>query len=321
MKKSSFPNRFWGSVGLVVVVLLMAIGPVAALAPQNLQVTGEPTPRDTATSQPSPTITPTFTVTPSPTPVPYIMVEPTRTAGTVKVTIKVIGYRWPTAGPGITLYWDAIGGDGYLDGPFPPNDGGYFERMVTIAKDKATVGTHRIIAGDNRGFTAAANVELFEPTAAPPATSTPTFTPSPTVSPSPTLRPVTPMVTITPIPPTRAPVQPTQRPAATWTSAPPATWTSSPADALPTSTLAPTWTLTPSQTPGPGTPSATPRPTESPTVTPSPTASPTETPPAAYDEEIADTGLGSGMLLLGGGLALAALVVAVRQIRVKGLAR
>jgi hypothetical protein len=268
MKRSTFPIRIAGLVGMIVLLVLIVVRPAGAVCLQ-----GEPTPR------------------PTPTAAPYFELDPTWGISGEVTEVIATGALWT---PGvITLFWDDV--DNAVEGTFlirfdTPTDLPY-----------ASVGVHTVYAvqGD---IEAEAFFELVqgEPTDTPTPPTPPTFTstPSPTTTPtqtltptpSPTLRPVTPAVTISPIPPTRPPV----------TRAPTSTRTRTPVPGPATNTPLPTITLVPTMTPGPGTPS----------VTPLPTATPIG--------DIADTGAGWGMFILWG-FVLAALLVAFRMLRLRGV--
>jgi hypothetical protein len=284
MKKSVFPIRIVGLVGMVVLLVLVVASPVGAF-PSLFQE--EPTPRPTAT------------------PAPYLQLSPMQGVAGDATTVTATGALWE---PGdVTLYWDDTGGGGVELGTASANDNGSFQTTFTTPTDPAhaAVGSHRVIAvqGDDQ---AQATFELIEPTptdtptitptassthTSTPKTPTPTRTPTRTPTPSPTLRPVTPMVTISPIPPTSAPAV-TRRPTATRTN--------TPVPGTPTNTLTPSVTPTPSQTPGPGTPSATPESTPTP------------------EGELSETGAGWGTIFAWG-FALAGLLLVFRFLRVRGL--
>jgi hypothetical protein len=213
-------------------------------------------------------------------------VDPNTAEADRRVDTTVRGFNW-TPGGTVILYWDVVDNDHRLTDAFQVNDRGRFRVDVRIRKARATEGTHKIIAQDNNGVLAEADMILLPPSTATPETPTVTFTPSPT------LRPVTPMVTITPLPPTKAP--------------PPApTRTNTPIPGTATPTRTPSVTPTPSNTPGPGTPSATPEAPEA--------AQPSATP----EDQISDTGGGWGMVFLWG-FVLAGLLVVFRLLRVRGL--
>jgi hypothetical protein len=281
-------------IGLVVVVSLSASWVVAPRGVLALfyQVTPEPTPRDTAT------------------PAPYIEISPNQGVAYDFNQINVTGYFFTPDVPVRFLFDDSIE-MAILQGVNWQGDGS-FTAVVQIPQ-QAPPGMHQVIAVQN-GLRASASYELIAPTPTPTFTPTPTWTPSLTPSPtltrtpvsptptwtstltptpSPTLRPVTPMVTITPFPPTRGPVV---------TSVPTRTRTPTPLPGTPTNTLTPSVTPTPSYTPGPGTPSATPQ------------------LGAGEEAEMAQTGGGWGVVLLWG-LALAGLVVVFRVMRVKSLGK
>ncbi len=284
MKRSTFPIRIAGLVGIIVLLVLIVVHPAGALRLQ-----GEPTSRPTATTG------------------PYVELDPTwGIAGEVTEVIAT-GSLWT---PGvITLFWDDVDdpamelAEGVVD-----VEGNFLILFDTPTElPYASVGVHSVYAVQGE-TEAEAFFELLEgeptDTPTPTYTSTPptpptfTFTPSPTTTPtqtltptpSPTLRPVTPAATITPIRPTKPPAV---------TRAPAPTRTNTPVPGPPTNTPSPTITLVPTMTPGPGTPS----------VTPLATATPVD--------EIADTGAGWGMFILWG-FVLAALVVAFRMLRLRG---
>lgn len=279
MKRSTFPIRIAGLVGMIGLLVLIVVRPAGALLYQ-----GEPTPR------------------PTPTAAPYIELNPVQGIAGDATEVQASGALW-TAGVTIILYWDAVDGSGVELGQVVATAEGTFVFSFNTPTDPpyAGVGVHTVYAV--QGATQAeALFELIqgEPTDTPtptntatPTTSpTSTFTPSPTTTPtqtstaipSPTLRPVTPMVTISPIPPTRPPAA----------TRPPATRTNTPIPGPPTNTPLPT------PTPGPGTPS----------VTPQATATPVD--------EMADTGAGWGTFILWG-FVLAALLVVFRVLRVRSL--
>lgn len=285
MKRSTFPIRIAGLVGMIALLVLIVVRPAGALLYQ-----GEPTPR------------------PTPTTAPYIELNPVQGIAGDVTEVQASGALW-TAGGAIVLYWDAVDGGGVELGQVVATNEGTFVFSFNTPTDppNGSVGVHTVYAV--QGATQAeAFFELIqgEPTDTPtptntvtPTTSpTTTFTPSPTPTPtqtstaipSPTLRPVTPMVTISPIPPTRPPSATRPRP----------TSTNTPVPGPPTSTPSPTITLLPTSTPGPGTPS----------VTPQATATPTD--------EMADTGAGWGTFILWG-FVLAALLVVFRLLRVRSL--
>jgi hypothetical protein len=285
MKRSTFPIRIAGLVGMIALLVLIVVRPAGALLYQ-----GEPTPR------------------PTPTAAPYIELNPVQGIAGDVTQVQASGALW-TAGGAIVLYWDAVNGGGVELGQVVATAEGTFVFSFNTPTNPphASVGVHTVYAV--QGATQAeAFFELIEgtPTATPTTTNTvtpttsptTTFTPSPTTTPtqtstaipSPTLRPVTPMVTISPIPPTRPPSA----------TRPRATRTNTPVPGPPTSTPSPTITLLPTSTPGPGTPS----------VTPQATATPTE--------EMADTGAGWGTFILWG-FVLAALLVVFRVLRVRSL--
>lgn len=269
MKKTAFPIRIVGLLGMVTLLALIVLRPAGA-SPSLFQETAEPT------------------VRPTPTPAPYLSLNPTQGAAGDATEVVATGARW-VPGVEVTLYWDDVDvtlGTADVDGE------GEFEITFLTPTDPehAAVGPHAVIAvqGDTE---VAATFELLLPTPThtpsptPSSTSTGTATPitpsptpsdTPTLTPSPTLRPVTPMVTISPIPATRPPAA---------TKPPKPTRTNTPVPGTPTNTP------TPSNTPGPGTPSATPPPM------------------ATAEEEISDTGSGVGMIFLWGFVLAGLLVV------------
>jgi hypothetical protein len=284
MKRSTFPIRIAGLVGMIVLLVLIVVRPAGALLYQ-----GEPTPR------------------PTPTAAPYIELNPVQGIAGLVTNVAASGALW-TAGGTITLFWDAVDGSGVQLGQVVVTNEGTFVFSFNTPTNLpfAAVGVHTVYAV--QGATQAeAFFELIQgeptdtptptntvtPTTSPTTTSTPspTLTPTQTTTPvpSPTLRPVTPAVTISPIPPTRPPSA---------TRVP--TRTNTPVPGTPTRTPSPTITLLPTSTPGPGTPS----------VTPQATATPVE--------EIPDTGAGWGTFILWG-FVLAALLVVFRVLRVRSL--
>jgi len=284
MKRSTFPIRIAGLVGMIALLVLIVVRPAGALLYQ-----GEPTPR------------------PTPTAAPYIELNPVQGIAGLVTNVAASGALWTAAGT-ITLFWDAVDGSGVQLGEVVVTNEGTFVFSFNTPTNLpfAAVGVHTVYAV--QGATQAeAFFELIQgtptdtptptntvtPTTSPTTTSTPspTLTPTQTLTPvpSPTLRPVTPAVTISPIPPTRRPPSATRVP----------TRTNTPVPGTPTRTPSPTITLLPTSTPGPGTPS----------VTPQATATPVE--------EIPDTGAGWGTFILWG-FVLAALLV-FRVLRVRSL--
>lgn len=286
MKRSTFPIRIAGLVGMIALLVVVVAQPAGALLYQ-----GEPTPR------------------PTPTAAPYVELNPVQGAAGDVTAVVASGALW-TPGGTVTLYWDGVGSSGLELGAAAVTNEGTFVIPFNTPTDPpyANVGVHTVYAV--QGATEAeAFFELYqgEPTdtptptntATPPTPPTSTFTPEPTLTPtetptmepSPTLRPVTPMVTISPIPPTKPP---------SVTRAPRPTSTNTPVPGPATNTPPPTITLVPTMTPGPGTPS----------VTPQATATPVD--------EIADTGAGWGTFILWG-FVLAALLVVFRVLRTRSL--
>jgi len=286
MKRSTFPIRIAGLVGMIVLLVLIVVHPAGALRMQDEEPTSRPTP----------------------TTGPYVELDPTWGIAGEATEVIATGALWT---PGvITLFWDDVDDPAMeLAEAVVDVEGNFLALFDTpTALPHASLGVHRVYAvqGETEAY---AFFELLEGeptdtptptyTSTPPTPATSTFTPSPTVTstptltptPSPTLRAVTPMVSITPIPPTKPPAV---------TRAPTATRTRTPVPGLPTNTPSPTITLVPTMTPGPGTPS----------VTPLATATPVD--------EIADTGAGWGMFILWG-FVLAALVVAFRMLRLRGV--
>ncbi|MGD8472769.1 MAG: hypothetical protein PVH59_01520 [Anaerolineae bacterium] len=285
MKRSNFPMRIAGLVGMIALLVLVVVRPAGALRFQE-----DPTPR------------------PTPTTAPYVELTPVEGIAGDATEVAASGALW-TPGAAITFFWDAVDGAGLELGQADVSTEGTFLFLFDTPTQPpyATAGIHSVYAV--QGVTQAeAFFELIqgEPTDTPtptntatPTTSpTATFTPSPTLTPtqtptaapSPTLRPVTPAVTVSPIPPTKAPAA----------TNPPATRTNTPVPGTATSTPSPTITLLPTLTPGPGTPSVTPQ------ATPTPA------------DEIPDTGAGWGLFILWG-FALAALLVVFRMLRLRGL--
>ena len=286
MKRSTFPIRIAGLVGMIVLLVVVVAQPAGALLNQ------EPTPRPTPTAAPYVELTPVQGIAGDPTPV------------------VASGALW-TSGGTVTLYWDEVDETGVELGQAVVTNEGTFVIPFDTPTDPvhATVGVHSVFAvqGETQAevfFELLQGVPTDTPTptntATPPTPPTSTFTPSPTLTPTetptleptPTLRPVTPMATISPIPPTRRP--PSR------TSTPRPTRTNTPVPGPATNTPRPTITLIPTDTPGPGTPS----------VTPQATATPVD--------EIADTGAGWGTFVLWG-FVLAALLVVFRVLRVRSL--
>ena len=285
MKRSNFPMRIAGLVGMIALLVLVVVRPAGALRYQE-----DPTPR------------------PTPTTAPYVELTPVEGIAGDANEVAASGALW-TPGAAITFFWDAVDETGLELGQADVSTEGTFLFLFDTPTEPpyATVGIHSVFAVQGESQ-AEAFFELIqgEPTDTPtptntatPTTSpTATFTPSPTLTPtetptaapSPTLRPVTPAVTVSPIPPTKAPAA----------TKPPATRTNTPVPGTATSTPSPTITLLPTFTPGPGTPSVTPQ------ATPTPA------------DEIPDTGAGWGLFILWG-FALAALLVVFRMLRLRGL--
>jgi hypothetical protein len=291
MKRSAFPIRTAGVVGVVMFLNLFLANPAAAL-PALFQgpETPEPPPRPTAT------------------PAPYLLLDPTQGVAGSATPVTATGGLW---NPGtVSLYWDDNGK--HLGDATAGADGTFVLNFTTPTDlPYASVGFHIVFAVQGSAR-AQALFELIEGTPTPTNTpiDTPTWTPTPSLTPthtpktptptstasltptaSPTLRPVTPMVTITPFPPTLPPAR---------TSTPAPTRTNTPVPGTPTITLTPSITPTPSNTPGPGTPAATPQPTATPV------------------EEISETGAGWGTIFLWG-FVLAGLLVVFRLLRVRGV--
>jgi hypothetical protein len=291
MKRSTFPIRIAGLVGMIALLVVVVAQPAGALLYQ------EPTPR------------------PTPTAAPYVELNPVQGIAGDATAVVASGALWTTGGT-VTLHWDEVGGSGVELGQATVTNEGTFVIPFDTPTDPphATVGVHTVYAVQGE-MQAEAFFELIQGvptdtptptytpsptnTATPPTPPTSTFTPPPTLTPtststaipSPTLRAVTPMVTISPIPPTRPP---------SVTRAPRPTSTRTPVPGPATNTPPPTITLVPTLTPGPGTPS----------VTPQATATPVD--------EMADTGAGWGTFILWG-FVLAALLVVFRVLRVRSL--
>jgi hypothetical protein len=238
MKRSSFPIRIAGLVGMIALLVLIVVRPAGA-----------------------------------PTAAPYLELDPVQGIAGNATEVVASGALW-TPGGIVTLYWDDVDETGLKLGETAATDQGTFLFLfdTPTVLPYASVGVHSVYAV--QGATQAeAFFELLQgvPTSTPtpsntptpptPPTSTstplPTLTPTQTTTPtpSPTLRPVTPAVTISPIPVTRAP---------SVTRTPSPTRTNTPVPGVPTITLVPTITRTPTATPGPGTPSATPQATPTP---------------------------------------------------------
>jgi len=291
MKRSTFPMRIAGLVGMIALLVLVVVRPAGALRFQE-----DPTPR------------------PTPTTAPYVELTPVQGIAGEATEVAASGALW-TPGASVTFFWDAVDGAGLELGEADVSTEGTFLFLFDTPTQPphATVGVHSVYAVQGQ-TQAEAFFELIqgEPTETPTPTNTPTpttsptpptpptstFTPTPTLTPtqtpttapSPTLRPVTPAVTVSPIPATKVPAA----------TKPPATRTNTPVPGTATSTPSPTITLLPTSTPGPGTPS----------VTPQATATPVG--------EIADTGAGWGVFIIWG-FALAALLVLFRVLRLRSL--
>lgn len=284
MKKSAFPIRILGVVGILALLALAVAWPAGAV-PSAYQE--EPTPRPTATSAPYIDLNPDWG---------YVgQVNQTYVTGYVFENGVNVEFLFDGSVPMTQLTpisWDTQGVF-RVQVQIPPQAGAGDHSVTAVQPNVQASATYRLIQPTPTDTPTPTNTSPPTDTPQPTDTPLPSSTPSqtPTASPTPTLRPVTPMVTISPIPPTSAPAR---------TNTPSPTRTNTPIPGTPTVTLTPSITPTPSNTPGPGTPSATPQPTATP------------------EKEISDTGGGWGTVFLWG-FVLAGLLVVFRMLRVRSL--
>ena len=124
MKRSTFPIRIAGLVGMIALLVVVVAQPAGALLYQ-----GEPTPR------------------PTPTAAPYVELNPVQGVAGDATPVVASGALW-TPGGTVTLYWDGVGSSGLELGQAVVTNEGTFVIPFNTPTDPpyANVGVHTVYA-------------------------------------------------------------------------------------------------------------------------------------------------------------------------------